>query len=119
MNKKNVLLVTRNIPLADFLAIELGKEGWSVFVAPDVNSGRFLVQTEDPRLVVVDALLPNGSASVFLSWLKEACATTPRTVLTTIQINTSLTEQATLAAIRQDADPIEISKSLSNLLHAL
>lgn len=117
--KNNIVLVTCNIPLADFLAIELGKNGWSVFVAPDVNSGRFLIGSESPKLIILDSLLPNNSVGFLLSWIKKTFPALPYALLTTKGFNTNISSDAPRGIIQQDIEPAKISGTLNDLLQTI
>ena len=79
---KRVLVVDDEQSMCDFLAIMLGKEGYSVTTASSGEEGRDLFQGEPFDIVITDIRMPGIGGVGVLRAVKEQSAETPVVVIT-------------------------------------
>ena len=122
INQKNIaILVTINIPLGDFLAINMGKVGYEILIAPDVQSALFLIKTAHPTYIIIDTLLPSNGAENLLSKLEPINRVQNIPI---ILLDASLPKNHNdtfthYQKIRQDVEPKELVTSLTDKIEKI
>lgn len=81
----SVLIVEDTLPLQETLRIGIESMGIAVNVAKDVVSASRAVAEQEPAIVLLDILLPNGNGIDFLRSFRTRHPTIPVIVLTNLE----------------------------------
>ena len=71
-NKKSILLIEDDTFMSSLLGRKLSKENYNIFVAPDAQQARELLNSNPVSLIILDIVLPGTDGFVFLKELKES-----------------------------------------------
>lgn len=113
-SKRIVIIVTINIPLGDFLAINIEKVGFKTLIAPDIQSALFLIKTSNPLYIIIDSLLPENGATNLISELEQNSFARQIPIIVLDATSKTKKENKFLhnQSIRQDMEPKEIVTTL-------
>jgi len=107
---KSVLVVDDEQSMYDFLAIMLGKEGYSVTTASSGEEGRDLFQGEPFDIVITDIRMPGIGGVGVLRAVKEQSAETPVIVITAYSSVESAVEAMKFGAYDYITKPFKVDE---------
>ena len=82
--KQRILVVEDDTPIATLLAASLRRAGYSVRLAEDVKTARFLLVQEPPDLIVLDLMLPGETGLELAQSLADEATAPPIIMLTAL-----------------------------------
>ena len=103
------------------LSIVLNSEDVQVRSTPDPDVGFKMIQTEEPRLVILDVFMPGKNGLSVLSEIRGNPATreTPVLMLTSDKrLKSFAFEMGADGYLTKPFSPVELRQTISNLLHS-